>query len=204
MHISEGVLSTQVLAAGGLVAAAGTAVGLKKMDYDSVMTTALLTATFFVAGLIHIPVGPGSVHLVLGGLIGLVLGWGCFPAILTALLLQSIFFQYGGLVVLGVNTSTMALPALICSYLFRPWLKHQGARRQIAAFSCGFVSMFLSCLLMALALATTDKGFIDAAWLVVSLHLPVMVVEGCITMFVVIFLVKVEPDILALEGKHGI
>jgi ABC-type Co2+ transport system permease subunit len=34
MHISEGVLSGPVLISGGVLAAAGTAIGLKKIDYD--------------------------------------------------------------------------------------------------------------------------------------------------------------------------
>ena len=36
MHISEGVLSGPVLISGGALAAAGTAFGLKKLDYDRI------------------------------------------------------------------------------------------------------------------------------------------------------------------------
>jgi cobalt/nickel transport system permease protein len=41
----------------------------------------VLSATFFVASLIHVPVGPSSVHLIMSGLAGLVLGWTAFPAL---------------------------------------------------------------------------------------------------------------------------
>ena len=85
MHISEGVLSTPVLLAGGALTVVGSAIGLKTLDYERIMTVSLLTATFFVASLIHVPLGPGNIHLVLGGLMGIVLGWSCFPAILVAL-----------------------------------------------------------------------------------------------------------------------
>jgi cobalt/nickel transport system permease protein len=54
------------------------------------MTVSLLPTTFCVASLIHVPIGPGNVHLILEGLMGIVLGWSCFPAILIALFLQSI------------------------------------------------------------------------------------------------------------------
>lgn len=199
MHISEGVLSPPVLMAGGAIAAIGTAVGLKKLDYDHIMTVSLLTATFFVATLIHVPIGPGNVHLVLGGLMGLLLGWSCFPAILVGLFLQALFFQYGGLTVLGVNTTTMALPALICYYLFRPWMKTDTNKRRIAAFASGFCAMLIASILMALALASTDEGFIQAAKLVVAAHLPLMVIEGIITMFTVGFLAKVQPEFLQLK-----
>lgn len=201
MHVSEGILSPSILIAGGSIACAGTAIGLKKLNYDKVMGVSLLTSTFFVASLIHVPLGPGSVHLVLGGLMGILLGWSCFPAILVALFLQTIFFQYGGLIVLGANTTIMALPAVICFYLFRTWLKKNGKKRQVAAFSCGFLSIFLSSLLMALALSFTDKGFLQASQLIIAAHLPLMFIEGIITMFTVSFLAKVQPEFLQIKEQ---
>ncbi len=199
MHISEGVLSPPVLLIGGAVTTIGTAVGLKKLDYDRIMTVSLLTATFFVASLIHVPLGPGNVHLLLGGLLGLILGWSCFPAILVALFLQALFFQYGGIIVLGANTTVMALPALLCCFLFRPWCLQGGKKRQIAAFAAGFCAILFSALLMALAIALSDKGFVNVAKLVVMAHIPIMIIEGIITMFTVSFLGKVQPDFLQME-----
>lgn len=199
MHISEGVLSPPVLACGGAVAAIGTAIGLKKLNYDRIMTVAMLTAAFFVASLIHVPVGPGNVHLILGGLLGIILGWSCFPAILVALLLQTLFFNFGGLLVLGVNTTVMALPPLICFYIFRPLLLKSAKTRAIGAFGAGFFAIFLSSVLMALALTTTDHGFFQAARLIVVVHIPLMIIEGIITMFATTFLLKVQPEFLNLE-----
>ncbi|HAS88003.1 MAG TPA: cobalt transporter CbiM, partial [Desulfovibrio sp.] len=112
MHISEGILSLPVLACGAVVAATGTMIGLKKIDSEKLISVALLSSVFFVASLIHIPIGPSSAHLILSGLMGLLLGWAAFPAILTGLLLQAVLFQYGGLAVIGVNTAIMALPAV--------------------------------------------------------------------------------------------
>ena len=42
MHISEGVLSPAVLGAGAVLAAAGIVIGLRKLDYDRLMTVAIL------------------------------------------------------------------------------------------------------------------------------------------------------------------
>jgi len=178
-----------------------TAIGLKRLNYDRIMGVAILAATFFVASLIHVPLGPGSVHLVLNGLLGVVLGWASFPAILIALLLQAIFFQYGGIVVLGVNTFNMAAPALLCFYLLRPWLERP-KYRPVAGFIGGFLSVFLASLLMALALALSDSGFLATAKIVVAAHLPVMIIEGFITMFTVTFLARVKPEILQLGVKE--
>ena len=147
MHISEGVLSAPVLGAGAALAAAGTAVGLKKMDYEHLPRVALISAVFFVASLIHLPLGPTSMHLVLSGLTGLILGWASFPAILVALALQALLFQFGGLLVLGVNTVTMALPAVVCYLLFSRFIK-SGSRglAAVAAFLAGAGAIFLSAL----------------------------------------------------------
>lgn len=201
MHISEGILSAPILISGGALTAAGTVIGLKKLDYDRIIDVSILASTFFVASLIHVPLGPGSVHLILNGLLGVVLGWASFPATLIALLLQAIFFQYGGLVVLGVNTFTMAIPAVLCYYLVRPWLGRPKLR-PVAGFIGGFLSVFLASLLMALALALSDSGFLPTAKIVVAAHLPVMLIEGFITMFTISFLARVKPEILQLEIKN--
>lgn len=200
MHISEGILSAPVLISGGVIAAAGTIIGLKKLDFGHIMPTALLSSAFFVASLIHVPLGPGSVHLVLNGLLGIILGWAGFPAILIALFLQAIFFQFGGLVVLGVNTVTMAVPALCCYYLARPWLKNTKTR-PVAAFASGALAIFLSSLLMALALALSDSGFLTTAKVIIGANVPIMIIEGFITMFTVTFLARVQPEILNLGSK---
>lgn len=195
MHISEGVLSAPVLIGGGALTAVCTAIGLKSIDYDRIMPVAILTATFFVASLIHVPIGPSSVHLVLNGLLGILIGWACFPAILIALLLQAVFFQFGGITVIGVNAFNMSASALACYYLVRPWLT-QPRTRGIAAFIAGFGAVLLAAIFMALSLALADIGFLRAAQLSVVANLPVMLIEGVITMFTVSFVARVHPDIL--------
>ncbi len=199
MHISEGILTAPVLAGGAILTAVGTAVGLKKLDYDRIMTVSLLSATFFVASLIHVPLGPGSVHLLLGGLLGLLLGWGAFPAIVVALALQTIFFQYGGMIVLGVNGLCIAGPAVLCGLLLRPWLTGSRKQQMTAGFVAGCCSMFLAALLMAAALFFSDQGFFKVAMIILASHIPVMLIEGVITMFIVAFLARVQPEIFSLN-----
>ena len=96
MHISEGVLSAPVLAGGAAFAVAATAVGLKKLTSDRIPQAGVLSAAFFVASLVHVPIGPSSMHLILNGIVGLLLGWAAFPVIAVALVLQAVLFQFGG------------------------------------------------------------------------------------------------------------
>jgi len=163
------------------------------------MTVAILSAAFFVASLIHVPIGPVSAHLILNGLLGAILGPAAFPAICVALLLQAVLFQYGGLIVLGVNAFDMAFPAVLCSVLFGPWLRSAGTRRTVAAFGCGFVSVLLAALLTAAALALSGEAFTATAWAIFLAHLPIMAVEGVITAMAVGFLAKVRPELLSIR-----
>ena len=196
MHIAEGVLSGPVLMSGMVLATAGTAIGLKKLDYDRIARAGILSAAFFVASLIHFPIGPSSVHLILNGIVGLLLGWTAFPAILVALTLQAIIFQFGGITTLGVNTIIMALPALICYYLFGPLIHKKPSISVSASFACGFFSVLISALIVGVALIFTEENFLTVSAMLVIAHLPVMIIEGIVTVFCLAFLKKVQPTML--------
>lgn len=196
MHISEGILSGPVLASSMGLAVAGTAIGLKKLDYDRIAQAGILSAAFFVASLIHVPIGPSSIHLVLNGIVGILLGWAAFPAILVALILQAMFFQFGGVTTLGVNTLIMAMPAVICYYLFGSMIHKKPAVSTAAAFGAGFFSVFFSAVIVGLALVFTEENFLKVSGLIAVSNFPVMVIEGIVTAFCVAFLKKVQPEIL--------
>jgi len=200
MHISEGICSPPVLAAGMVLAAAGVAYGLRKTDAQCIPKVGLLSSAFFVASLIHVPIGPTSVHLVLNGLMGLLLGWAAFPAIMIALLLQGLLFQYGGLTSLGVNTVNMALPAVICYFLFRGLLRSDDLKKvAFAGFACGFISLTLSIAAVSLTLLLTQKAFLVTVQVVMAAHVPVMVIEGIITAFALVFIRKVKPEMMEVS-----
>lgn len=196
MHIAEGVLSVPVLTAGAATAAFGIWLGLRRLAESRLILAAVLAATFFLGSLIHVPLGPGSVHLLLNGLAGLLLGWTAFPVIFIGLLLQAVLFQFGGLLVLGVNTCTVAVPAVLCGLVLRPVLDRGGRLALTAGFAAGAVAVLGTALLAAWALALTDQGFLAAARLIVVAHLPVAAIEGVVTMFVVAFLLRTKPDLL--------
>ena len=201
MHISEGVLSGPVLVAGAALAVAGTAIGLKKIDYDHIVHVAILASAFFVASLIHVNIGPSSAHLILNGIVGLLLGFAAFPAILTALLLQSVFSQYGGLTALGVNPVVMAAPAVAVHYLFLPFIGRSPRLTLIMGLLSGMTAILLSSFLLGLALWFTDENFFKTSLAVILANLPVMVIEGIVTGFCVSFLLKVYPEIIPKKNR---
>ncbi len=198
MHIAEGVLSPVVLGAGYALTAVGTAIGMRRLDTRRMMTVAMLAAVFFMGSLIHVPIGVTSAHLLLNGLLGVLLGWAAFPAILAALFLQALLFQFGGIAVLGVNACTMSFGAVMAWGLYRGicrcWPTHTGQRT--AAFLGGAAGVAGAALLTALALGFSEEGFIAAAKILFIAHVPVMLAEGCITMFALGFIARVNPEML--------
>jgi cobalt/nickel transport system permease protein len=201
MHISEGVLSGPVLATGAVFALAGTTIGLKKIDYDRIVHVAILASAFFVASLIHVNIGPASVHLILNGIVGLLLGFAAIPAILTALLLQAVFFQYGGLTTLGVNVVVMAVPAVLAHYLFLPFMGKSSTLTFTAGFLAGLFSILFSSILLGLALWFTNQNFFETSLAIITAYIPVMLIEGIVTGFCVAFLLKVYPEIIPVKKK---
>lgn len=200
------MVSVPVLIAGAVVTAGVVAYAVRRLDYDRLPQAALFSSVFFAASLFTVPVGPSSVHLTLGGLMGLVLGWTAAPAMLVALLLQAIFFGFGGIVVLGVNTMNLALPALICSALFGRAVRGAQSPRKVMALggAAGALAVALTGALVCLSLAASGREFLPAAKVVMATFLPLMVVEGAVTAATVAFLKRVAPNILGSEvAMHG-
>jgi cobalt/nickel transport system permease protein len=201
MHIAEGVLSPPVLFGGMALTLGLAARGIRLLRTEDVPRVGIVAAGLFVASLIHIPVGPTSVHLVLNGIGGIVLGWQIFPATLVALVLQGLLFQFGGMVVLGVNVLDMALPGFIFGMLFRRFFLHSRAGLfGGAAFFCCFMALLGGAFLTALALALSGEVFGGAAKLIVVAHVPVALVEGIVGAGILLFLRRVRPEILEDEA----
>jgi cobalt/nickel transport system permease protein len=199
MHILEGVLSVPVLIGGGALTAVGVGIGLRGIKDDNLPKVAVMTAAFFAASFIRMSVGPSTVHLMLNGLIGLMMGWVAFPIVLIGLLIQALLFQYGGLSGLGVNTLNVAGPAVLFGFLFRKPIHSQSFwPSAIGSFAVGFLSIVATALMVFAVLMLTDpvKYKVSAYAILVS-HVPVMFIEGFVALLCVRFLKKVKPELLS-------
>ena len=197
MHISEGVLTPQMLAAGWAIAGVGVGIGLKKVNTDKIVRVALFSSVFFLASLVNVRLGPVSTHLSLLAPIGLVLGWSAFPAVFTALLLQAVLFHFGGLWVLGANTTDMALPALVVYLLFSETVQKRGSKISlVAAFIAGFLAVIMGALGIGVFMGLSDQNLMGVVRVVFLAHIPLAFAEGAITAFMVVFLQKAAPELL--------
>lgn len=212
MHISEGILPAQLCIGGYGLTSLITWYCLRQINrlpnpQASIPKASLLTAAFFVASSIHIPIPPASVHLVLNGLLGTVLGYYAFPAILIGLFFQGIMFGHGGLTTLGINALIMGLPALLAYQIFQ--LRHvlgngfkESLSMSIFGFIAGATAVGVSTLIFfTLIITNIPSGFDESLerkalyWLMIS-HIPLMGIEGILTAMVVGFLRRVMPEIL--------
>lgn len=118
VHIADGVLSWPVLAAGFALSSLLALLASWRVREEEIPRIALLTAAFFVASSIHVKLGPTSVHLLLNGLVGVVLGWRAPLAILIGVSLQALLIPHGGLTTIGVNALVETVPALAAGAMF--------------------------------------------------------------------------------------
>ncbi|WP_295152937.1 cobalt transporter CbiM [Campylobacter sp.] len=192
MHISEGVLSAPVLLAGWAVTAPAVAAILWRVRQSEIPRIACFSALFFVASFVHLPVGVSSMHLMLSGLVGAFLGSRAILAIFVALFLQGVFFGFGGLSVLGVNTTVIGFPAVLGG-LFAAAAKAQELKartQKIYLFLAGLVPIVCSMLLLDLVLFISGREFFAIATLISLEGAALAVLEGIITLFALSFIAK--------------
>ena len=96
----------------------------------------------------------------------------------------------------------MGLPAVVCGVCFRPLLL-KPSTRVAGAFCCGALAVALSGILFALALAFSGDAFLASAGAVLLAHIPVMGIEGMVTVFIVSFLARSMPDVLRFSSGAG-
>ncbi|RQD77169.1 MAG: cobalt transporter CbiM [Candidatus Syntrophonatronum acetioxidans] len=202
LHLADGVLSMPVV--GVTYAAAGaltlySAWGIKEEEVPKV---SLMSGGFFALSLLSIPVGPSSVHPMLAGLMGVVLGRRATLAFLVALLLQAILFQHGGLTTLGANTLLLAIPALLAYGLFYRMENKSVFFRGVLA---GVLGVAGTVIFLILLLLLTDPRFGEGLLSVINIlvlgHVPLAVVEGLVTGFALRLLYNVRPALLGITFK---
>lgn len=222
VHISDGVLSAPWLAVGFLVSGLLVLLAAYRVRDEEIPRIALLSAAFFVASLIHLRLGPTSVHLLLNGLVGVVLGRRAPLAILIGLGLQAALLGHGGFTTIGVNACVMTPPALLAAALFAGLSRYLLAPRLRLGTHCsrgsaslpihavvwlcgcllGMISVFATLVLQAAVLLWGGaEDWHQIVWLVFYAHLPIVVLEGIVLGFTVSFLTRVKPEMLGLSPE---
>lgn len=212
VHISDGVLSFPVVAFGWVLSFIIIGVTLwwseKHGDIaEQIPKLSVITAAFFVASLIHIPLGFTSVHLMLNGIVGVILGILSFPAIFIGVVLQAFLFQHGGVTTIGINTVILGIPALISYGIFKTGVKRLPFKNKIESLFGGIsggIAVIISVIFLVFSFMLTGEELTTPASLIAIGHIPIMIIEGLVAVSIIAFLLKVKPELLPVKsgGKN--
>ena len=190
MHISDGIISTPVCIAANVAAIGIIYLSGRNAKPDEIPKMGMTGAALFVSSLIHFPLAGTSIHLGLFGLAGIILGKRSFPVIFTALLFQSLIFQHGGLLTLGVNAINMGTGAWVA------WMIWSIAKLPlyIRALLAGFAGIIVPALLMVAEFRLSGYG--TGIGLLIAIYLLAAIIEAAITLSAVKFFLRVKPEIV--------
>jgi len=190
MHIADGLLPVQVSLAADVLSVGAVYLGGRNLESEEIPKMGIFTAALFIVSLIHFPLAGTSIHLGLFGMAGLMFGKRSFPIIFITLLFQSLIFQHGGLLSLGVNALAMGSGAL-AGWLIWDLIP---IKNKITAFFCGFAGILLPAFVVSLLFLLLDYG--KGMAFLLTVYIPAAVIEGVLTSVAVTFLKKVEPGML--------
>lgn len=220
MHISEGILPLPWALAWYAVAALFVGFGLMVIkrrilrfpQYKPLL--GLMGAAVFVISCLPIPVpiigscshpcGTGLAAILIGPLASIVVS-------AVALTIQALFLAHGGFSTLGGNILSMGVAGSLIG-----WATYAGLRRlkvslPIAAFAAGCLADWATYAATAgeLALGLAESGsaggmFTSICLAFIPTQLPLGILEGFITMGVVVFVSRRRPDLFNLSLADGV
>lgn len=195
MHISDGVLGLETTLIVSAISLIALIKAVRELKNEDISLTSVASAMFFIASFIHIPFGVTQIHLILLGVIGILISWSSFVAIFVALLLQALLLGYGGISSLGVNLFIMAMPAVMVYYIYNTtFIKNLNDK--IKFFLVGFLGTFFATVFLTLILYFSKEEYNYVAISVFGINIITMLIEGTISMFLLLFIKKVYPKIL--------
>jgi cobalt/nickel transport system permease protein len=228
MHIPDGYLSPQTYVPLYGVSFVFWAIALKKLKKElstkHIPYLAMAAAFSFLIMMFNVPIPGGTTgHAVGAGIIAILLGpWTAVIAVSVSLIVQAIMFGDGGITALGANCFNMAVVMPFVSYwvfkLFRG-TSTGGARLLIAAFLSGYVGLSAAATVTGFEfgiqpmIASGPDGRPLYAPYPLSVAVPAMalqhmllfsVVEGVVTVLLLKYFAKHEPDLVyALTKKEA-
>lgn len=212
MHIPDNLLNgaicpvTALVGIGGIIATGYFAVTSKEKPRNSIF--ALVTAIIFLLQMLNFPVRNGTSGHFLGTsfaiyLLGIPYGIISMIIILT---IQTFIFADGGITVLGANILNMGFVAAIPSILF--YKKYKEASRFEKSFVV-FLSSTLSVVLASVACSSeiviSKAGrFFEVFSSMVGIHTLIGIVEGFITVFMVLLLTYSNEKVRSAKKSYFI
>jgi len=221
MHMADALISPAV---GGVMwGASATALVYSgrrvraTLDDDKVPLMGVTGAFVFAAQMLNftIPGTGSSGHLIGALLLAVLLGpHAAFLVMASILTVQALFFADGGLLALGCNIFNMAFLTVFVAYplAYRPIVRARPATkgRIIAgSMAAAVVGLQLGALAVVVETALSGVSELPVAtflWLMLPIHLAIGAVEGLATAVVLLFVLRVQPDLVRpapAEARDG-
>lgn len=190
MHVADGIFPVGACLAAHAASYGGLYLAGRNLKPEDASRMGLLAAAAFVVSTVQFPLAGVSMHLGLYGLLGILLGRRAFPVVFAGLLFQTLLFQHGGPLSLGVNALNMGCGALAGWAIWRIGALAEALR----AAAAGFLGALLPALLLAaeFELAGYGRGF----YFIASAYAAVALVEAAAAVAIITFLRKTKPEIL--------
>ncbi|MFZ0408281.1 MAG: energy-coupling factor ABC transporter permease [Cyanobium sp.] len=216
MHMADALISPAVggtlWGAAGLIAVHCTRTLRRAADPAKVPLMGVLGAFLFAAQMVNfsIPATGSSGHLVGSLLVAILLGpEAAFLVIASVLCVQGLFFADGGLLAMGANIINMGVFSAFVAYplVYRPIVGQRLNPPRVLAGSLAASFVGLSLGAFAVVLETTFSGISELPFgvfvaLMLPIHLAIAVVEGCVTAAVVLYVARLQPEILRRSDRQ--
>ncbi|MFF5218980.1 energy-coupling factor ABC transporter permease [Micromonospora sp. NPDC000442] len=212
MHISNGIINGPVAAVFAVIALAAMAYcvmrGRQDLDDRLAPMAGLVAAFIFAVQMLNFPIFTAGVsgHLLGGALAAMLVGpWVGALCVAVVLVVQALVFGDGGVAMLGLNITNMAVIGIAVAYLLIALLLRVLPRTPAGLAATAFVSALVSVVVAAMGFVlqyqlggTTDLGgnLAGLAGTMAVSHLFIGVGEGLITATTVVTVAKVRPDLV--------
>ncbi|KXK62721.1 cobalamin biosynthesis protein CbiM [Micromonospora rosaria] len=219
MHISNGIINGPVAAVFAAFALAALVVcvlrGRRDLDDRLAPLAGLVAAFIFAVQMLNFPILTAGVsgHLMGGALAALLVGpWVGALCVAVVLVVQALVFGDGGVAMLGLNITNIALLGTAASYLLIALLLRVVPRTPAGLAATGFVAGLVSVVVAALGFVgqywlggTVDLGgnLAGLAGTMVGVHVLIGVGEGLITATTVVTVATVRPDLVYALRRQG-
>lgn len=209
LHIPDGFLSITIALIFWLMSVAVLYVALRRTQGEfaerQIPLMGVMAAFIFAAQMINFPViGGTSGHLLGGTLAGITLGpWGGMLVMAVVVAVQALLFQDGGLLALGANIFNMGVLTVVIGYgVYRASRMRSRGMRLLSSGVAAWLSVLAGAMSTALQLwlsGTSALRMVMPAML--GVHAFIGIGEGLITVAVLVFILRVKPSLLEINGK---
>ena len=211
LHIPDGFLSLPVALAFWVITILTITLAIRRSQDElgerQIPLMGVIAAFIFAAQMINFPIAGGtSGHLLGGALAAILLGpWAGILVMSTVVGVQALFFQDGGLVVMGANIFNMGILTALIGYGMFRLVKDQGRGLQLGMTGvAAWLSVMGGALFTALQLwlsGTTTLAVVMPAML--GVHALIGIGEALITAAALGFIYQTRPDLLQAEEPRG-